>query len=617
MTGLLAAACLFAVPAPPLPAVDLTGQPLDLRSAAGERATVVVFLSFDCPVSNSYATTLNELSRAYAGRGVKVVGVVPTDDPVDAVRKQAGSFELAFPVYVDPRLAVADALRVATVPQAVVLDAGKAVRYRGRIDDGYAARLKRQPVTTHDLRVALDAILDGKAVAVAATPAVGCPISRPTATTAADGPTFHKEVSRILQTHCQGCHRPGQVGPFSLLTHKQAKGWADDIVTYTADKRMPPWKPAAGPPGGFSNARGLTDAETKTLADWVQAGCPEGDPKDAPPPKTYSDEWQNGPPDLILTVPEPFHVAASGPDLFRCFVIPSGLTEDKFIVGYEVKPGNPKVVHHTLNFWDVSGKARDLEARERAKNKTGGDRGPGYPVAMGLGFIPTPDPKRPGQPVTGGFGGWAPGQLATTLPAGAGFYLPKGADVVIQTHYHRTGKPEADRLRVGLYFAKKPVEKVWQTLAVGGMSPLVTIPAGKADFQARGSVWLTTDATIHNLIPHMHLIGRSVTMALTPPDGEPTTLIDIPDWDYNWQETYWLKEPIVAKAGTRIDIRAVYDNSTGNPNNPSRPPRRVFFGEETTNEMLFGFVGVTPVNPGRVRISRIDPAYLPKKKVGQ
>lgn len=613
MSALVLACGLLAAPVPGLPVVDLSGKPLDLLSAAGDKATVVVFLSFDCPVSNSYVAPLSALARGYAGRGVKVVGVVPTDEPPEQVRKQAAGFDLGFPLHTDPKLAAADALRATAVPQAVVLDADRVVRYRGRIDDGYAARLKPKPVTTHDLRDALEAVLANKPVTTAETPVVGCPITRPEAKSAATGPTFHRDVEPVLQKHCQGCHRPGQVGPFSLLTYKQAKTWADDIVSYTADRRMPPWKPAAGPPGGFSNARGLTDAERDVLARWVDAGCPQGDPKDAPPAPTYSDEWQNGPPDLVLTVPEPFRVGPTGPDLFRAFVLPTGLTEDRYIVGYEVKPGNPRVVHHTLNFWDLSGRARELERKTRELEKPGPDGGPGYPAPMSIGFIPVPDPKRPGQPVVGGFGGWAPGQLATRLPAGTGFHLPAGADVVLQTHYHRTGKPETDRLRIGLYFAKGPVEKVWQTVAVGGLSPLVRIPAGKSDYQAKGSVWLRHDAVIHSLVPHMHLIGRSIKMTLTPPGGEPVTLIDIPDWDYNWQETYWLAKPIVAPAGSRLEVSAVYDNSAANPHNPNRPPKAVYFGEETTSEMLFGFVGLTPVGKERVRVSRIDPAKLEKK----
>jgi hypothetical protein len=181
--------------------------------------------------------------------------------------------------------------------------------------------------------------------------------------------------------------------------------------------------------------------------------------------------------------------------------------------------------------------------------------------------------------------------------------------VVLQLHYHRTGKTEVDRTRIGIYFAKTPPEKKWVSMNVTGMMPFAYIPPGKSDHVVRGSGWLTADANLHSVMPHMHLIGRKVKITMTPPDGKPVTLIDIPDWDYNWQETYWLKESLRVKAGTRFDIEAVYDNSSKNPNNPSNPPKMVWFGEETTNEMLFGFFGATPVNVSeRPRIVRAPPA---------
>lgn len=599
MLGLPAAA--KSAPGLSLPGPD--GKPVAVAAVKGG-AAVVVFLSFDCPVSNSYATQLSELARDYAGRGVKVYGVVPGEESAD-VSKKAAEFKLGFPVLADPKFVATDALKAATVPEAFVLDVAGAVLYRGRIDDGYSARLKRNPaVTSHDLTAALDAVLAGKPVPTPATAAVGCAIYRPKPTESVSAAvSFHKDVLPILQAQCQACHRPGQAGPFSLTNYKQAVTWAADIKTYTQSKEMPPWKPVGGP--GYMNERKLTDSEIATLAKWADAGCPEGDPKDAPPPASFPAGWQLGEPDLVLTASEDFHVGPNGADAFRCFVLPTGLAEDKFVVGYEVKPGNPKVVHHTLNFWDRSGNGRELAEKEKGRKKTTDekDRGPGYPVAMGLGFIPLPMADRPNVPPTGAVGGWAPGQLATKLPEGVAFFLPKGADMIIQTHYHRTGKPETDRPTIGLYFAKTPVKKQWQSVGVGD-ARFSAIPAGAADHKVTMSATLGGDATVYNVTPHMHLIGRSVRVTMTPPGGDPVTLVDIPDWDYNWQETYWFKEPIKAKSGTRIDVTAVYDNSPANPLNPNNPPKRVTFGEQTTNEMLFGFVGMTADNGTRVPVKR-------------
>jgi peroxiredoxin len=601
---------------------DAAGRASALKDHAGKVATVVAFLSFDCPVSNSYANALAELHKAYAAKGVGFLAVVPTEDDAKKVAAKAAEFKYPFPVFADGKLAAAEAFRATVTPEVFVLDHNLVLRYRGRIDNQYYGRLKKNPqVTEHDLKAALDAVVAGKDVATPATRAIGCHIDPKERKVTSEDVTFHRDVAPILQKHCQACHRPGDVAPFALLTYKQAVNWASDIVHYTQSKDMPPWKPVGGVE--FANARALTLRELDALAAWEKGGCPEGDPKDAPPPLKFTDGWRLGEPDLVLAVPDDMHVGPAGKDEFRVFVLPTGLTEDKSVVAYEVKPGNATVVHHTLNYYDLSGKGRKLEEAEKARQKGADeqDRGPGYSVAMGLGFIPLPsDSPRPDVAAVGGLGGWAPGQLGVRVPDGAGMFLPKGSDFLLQVHYHRTGKPETDRTKVGLYFAKKPVEKPWNTLMIVGIKPPPLallgfagdpiIPAGKADHVEKGGGYLTGDATIYSVMPHMHLLGKSVKITMTPPGGEPTVLVDIAHWDYNWQETYWLAKPFVAKAGTRFEIEAVFDNSAKNPNNPSVPPKPVGYGEQTTNEMLFGFVGAVPVNAKRVGL-RPNP---PEKK---
>jgi peroxiredoxin len=583
---------------------DPEGDTSTLKAYVGKTATVVVFLSFDCPVSNSYATTLADLHKAYKSKGVSFLAVVPTDDVPATVAKKATEFKFPFPVFSDSKRVAADAFKAVVTPEAFVLDSKMVLRYRGRIDNQYYGRLKRNPqVTEHDLKAALDALVAGKEITTTATRAIGCHIEAKERKVTSENVTYHRDVLPILQKHCQSCHRPGEVGPFALMTYKQAVNWSADIVHYTQTRDMPPWKPTGGVE--FANSRALTIRELDTLAAWEKAGCPEGDAKDAPPARKFPEGWNLGEPDLVLTVPDDFHVGASGKDLFRCFVMPTGLTEDKYVVAYEVRPGNASVVHHTLNYFDTTGKAKKLELaeKERTKGKEEVDRGPGYTVAMGIGFIPLPsDAPRPGVPAVGGLGGWAPGQLGVRFPEGSGTLLPRGSDIVMQLHYHRTGKAEKDRTKIGLYFAKKPVEKPWNTLVIAGMSPLSMIPANKADHLQKGGGYLSGDATVHSVLPHMHLLGKSVKITMTPPGGDPRVLVDIKHWDYNWQESYWLAKPIAAKAGTLFEIEAVFDNSAKNPHNPNTPPKLVTFGEQTTNEMLFGFVGVVPAGKERVRL---------------
>jgi peroxiredoxin len=561
--------------------IGVDGKMTNLHALKG-KTVVAVFLSFECPVSNSYAPVLNELVKSYHDKNVAFIALAPTKDDAAELAKQAKEFDLKFTLYRDAELKVARALDAKKVPEAFVLDRDLKLCYRGRIDDGYAQRLvPKKKFDRHDLRDAIDAVLAGKSIKEPITEAVGCPIFYPREQTTAGKFTYHRDVLPILQNHCQQCHRPGEIGPFSLMTYQQAVTWADDIKSYTHDKKMPPWKPSDGVT--MKSERRMSDKDVATLAAWVAAGTPEGDPRDAPPVKKFTDGWTLGPPDLILEPKEEMIVGASGGDLFRCFVLPTELKEDRFVVAYEIRAGNPRVVHHTLNFLDTQGRGRRIEEREmkREKQPNEKDVGPGYTSRMGPGFFPP----------SGEVGGWAPGLRPHYMPEGVGYYLPKGSDVVMQIHYHRTGRVEKDKTRLGLYFAKKQADKPLQPIAVPGR--FLFIPAGATNYKVQGDVWLAQDATLHTVTPHMHLLGKSIKVTMTPPNGPTTTIVDIKDWDYNWQETYFFEKSIKAPAGTKFSVEGVYDNSDKNPNNPSSPPRLVTLGEQTTNEMCFGFIGAT------------------------
>jgi peroxiredoxin/mono/diheme cytochrome c family protein len=568
------------------------GKATSLYDLKDRKAIVVVFLSFDCPVSTSYSPTLIELAKDYGPRGVAFLGISPTDDDVATVAKHAKEFGLPFPVLKDEKLVAADALKAEITPEAFVLDGQfYQLRYRGRIDNSYAARLKKNTQTTKfDLKQALDELLAGKDIGTPVTEAVGCSIVRETKSKPSTGSvTYYRDVAPILQKNCQSCHRPGEVGPFSLMSYKQAVNWASDIKEYTQKREMPPWKPVEGP--AFRDARKMTDKEIATLAAWVDGNTPAGDPKDAPPPAKFTKGWQLGEPDLVLSADSDFVLGASGRDVFRCFVLPTKLDEDKYITALEVRPGNPRVVHHTLNFIDTGGRGRKFEQQEKDRPKKDGekDSGPGYSMSMGIGFIPN-----------GAIGGWAPGQLARHLPDNTGYFLPKGSDVVLQVHYHRDGREEKDRTQIGLYFAKRPAAKRFQGMVLPGR--FLFLPAGADDFKVKGTITVDQDCTIHSIMPHMHMLGKQIRVTMTPPGGEATPLINIKEWEYNWQETYFFKEPIAVKAGTRFDVEAHYDNSAKNPKNPNNPPKLVHFGEQTTDEMCFVFFGATSDRPGRIRV---------------
>lgn len=591
MKHVIPAALISLLLAPPVSAasvadfklVDADGKPWSLH-AKKHKATVVVFLAAECPMSSGYLPALAEHSKKYGEKGVQVVGVFPD---ADATPKQlaahAKEYKLPFTLLWDESHAAVKAFGAKTTPEAFVLDDSFTVRYRGRIDDGFSARLKAKPGTARqDLTIALDELLAGKPVSVAETKAFGCPIGEPAKKAVVVGPavTFHKDVLPVLQAHCQSCHRPGQVGPFALTSYKQATKWADACLEEVKAKKMPPWKAEKNDILGAG--RSLPPEAIATLEKWVEQGLPEGDPKDAPPPAKFTDGWTLGEPDLILEADEDTVVGPNGRDLFRVLVFPTNLPEDKYITAMEVKPGNARVVHHTLQMIDTSGTARKLQADAQKKAKpTDADRGPGYSVSMGWGFLPNPGNM---------LGGWAPGLLPKRLPDGIGQTLPKGADMCVQFHYHRTGKEEKDRTKIGLYFAKGPIEQKYRSIAATGL--FKQMPAGEKNFVVENTWRLTDDVTLYRLVPHMHLLGKDIELRATLPGEKERSLIRIPEWDYNWQEQYELKEPMKLPKGTILRVRATYDNSADNPNNPSSPPKTVHIGEQTTDEMCFVFLGV-------------------------
>jgi hypothetical protein len=390
---------------------------------------------------------------------------------------------------------------------------------------------------------------------------------------AVEPPTFSGEVVRIFQERCQTCHRPGEHAPFSLLTHADAVARKDDIRDAVTGRAMPPWKPVDGF-GDFLEPRRLTDAEIATLVSWIDAGAPEGDPAKLPPPRRFPTGWTLGPPDAVLEMPEPYTVAAKAADVYRCFVIPTAFPEDRWVTRVEWAPGDRKLVHHILSYVDTTDAAERLD---RA------DPGPGYTCFGGPGFAPA-----------GGLSGWAPGIQPRVMADGVGMLLPKGARLVVQMHYNNEA-PEGrtDRTRVGLHFARGPIDKRQRSIAV--LNRTFTIPPGERRHEVRASLTVPPGRDLHanTIAPHMHLLGRAMTVTATYPDGTVRPLIRIDDWDFNWQGNYTLARPVPLPAGTRIDMLAVFDNSAESPRQPSRPPRPVSWGEGTTDEMAIVFIGIT------------------------
>jgi mono/diheme cytochrome c family protein len=381
---------------------------------------------------------------------------------------------------------------------------------------------------------------------------------------AGDTVTFNREIAPIIYRNCSACHRPGEAAPFTLLSYKDVAKKGKMIAKVTSSHLMPPWKAeVASYP--YRDERRLTEGEIALIQAWVKGNMPEGRGAKPEPPK-FASGWQLGEPDLVVEMPAAYHVPADGPDIYRNIAVPLGLTEDKWITAIDMRPSARAVVHHVLYFADPNGRAHQ-------KPQQGAE--PGF-SGMRVGGA------------TIGLGGWAVGAQPHFFPEGFALHTPKGSDLVVQYHFHPTGKPEAEKSLIGLYFAKKAPER---TLARIQMPPHYSlfsgldIPAGEKDFVIRDTYTLPVAIDAVGVGAHAHYIARQMKMTATLPGGDVKTLLFINDWDFAWQDRYYFQQLVRLPQGTRLDVEIHWDNSADNTRNPSSPPVRVTWGEESKDEM--------------------------------
>ena len=547
---------------PALSFTTLNGKTYNLDILTKQGPVVITFLATECPVAQRYTTRLKHLHAEFPTH--TFIAVYPNEnDSVDEVKAHVAKSEYTFYIVKDTTGSLARTFGATMTPQTFVVDTTRTLQYRGAIDDNrYETRVKH-----HYLQDALIATREGTPVPVQETASFGCTIHFPE-TALPDEVTYSEHIAPILQKQCQACHRQGEVAPFTLVDYSDAKAWATEIAAYTQARLMPPWKPALGY-GNFKNERRLTDTEIEMIAYWVESGAPAGDLDAVPPAPEFHDDWVLGEPDWIAEMPVEYEIEPEGEDEYRQFIIPTNFETDMYIQAVDVQPGNRKTVHHVIPYLDVNGEARKLDAQ---------DPKPGY-VTEGTG---------PGFDSVGSLGGWAPGISPVVLPEGVGYLLPKGADIVMQVHYYRTGHLERDRTRLGLYFSK--TENTTKLHIGDATNSKFMVPPGADWYAVQAHEDFKRDVYLLATMPHMHLIGRDMRLVATTPEGIRYDLIWIQDWDFNWQDIYHYQEPLFLPAGTRVDLVAHFDNSAANPANPNDPPVPVGWGEKTTDEMCIGFL---------------------------
>ncbi len=446
---------------------------------------------------------------------------------------------------------------------------------------------------------------------------------------AQDVVTYTKDISPIIYNNCTICHRPGEIGPFALTNFEEVRDEAYTILSVTRKGYMPPWMPDREfSKFKFLGERGLTDQEVETIAQWVEAGMPEGDPAiEAPLPK-FAKGSALGNPDLTLRAGEPYKIKGSNEDEYRVFVLPTGLSEDRDLVGVEFRPGNRAILHHALLAFDTTGQARESDASDPLV---------GYEVFGGFGIPVSPQAQLPG---------YTPGAVPLRLPKGVGIKLPAGADILMQTHYAPWPVRASDQSGVNLFFAEEPVERYLKTRQLmpfdlveedtlqppelnllerlevvrelvdefgqngfGGAGNSGDVAERLGDgFGGRLEGWslfklppdevsrfhgiwkVEEDISLISIYPHMHLLGKGWEIYAIDPEGNRENLLKIDSWDFNWQGDYPLPNYLKIDKGSTIHAIATYDNTAANPLNPRMPPQASGWGGKTTDEMyLLGF----------------------------
>lgn len=521
-------------------------------------ALVIAFTGVGCPLTKKFAPELAAIEDSLKGRKVSFLYVNPTESD-DAREQLSIAREHGFdgPVIHDVKGVFGRALGALTTTDVFVLDRARTLVYRGAVSDQYGIGYAKNSASAHYLKDAIHAALNNTQPTIAATWAPGCNLDFDEPETTIADVTYHNRISRIVQENCLECHRKGGVAPFSLASYKDVVGNAAMIRSVVNDGLMPPWfaKPIEGVDHAWANDRSLSDVDKRDLIAWLRGDKPVGNSADAPLLRNYPSEWSIGEPDEIISLPRQVKVKATGQMPYVNLKVKTNYKEDRWVTATEIRPTFAEVVHHVLVFVipkEDAGKRRNLNAEDR-------------------GFLAA----------------YVPGNTWRKWGDGFAKYLPAGATLHFQMHYTPNGRAVHDQTRLGLTFAKAPPENIVKIASLSNHK--ISIPPRAPNHRESRRLYIPSDVEIMSFLPHMHLRGKAFRYDLLDPGGKRSTLLDIPEYDFNWQLQYRYTKPLLVKAGSTIEAVAWYDNSPDNPANPN-PNETVKWGDQTDEEMLIGYI---------------------------
>ncbi|MEH6571019.1 MAG: redoxin domain-containing protein [Halioglobus sp.] len=530
----------------------------------GDHKAIVIFIQGNgCPIVRNGAPTLAAIRDEYADQGVAFFMLNPQmQDDRDSIAREAQEFGYDFPILLDESQLVAQALGVDRTSETFVIDPkSMSIVFRGPIDDRLGYETQKPQASNHYLKDALSALLSGQQLAAQSseTPdAPGCLIGFPSHEQQSNTPvSYSEDVAPILERHCVTCHRDGGIAPWSMSSHAMVQGWSKMMREVLMTRRMPPGQFDAHVGKPIEDGVVVTPQELQTLVHWIDAGAPiTADEPDPLAALEFDDSlFTLGKPDIVLKVP-PQSIPATGVLDYRYIPVELNLDKDIWIRAIEFAPGDRKVLHHVITYLqspaDKSSRARD----------EGDDR-------------------------DSSIGGFAPGRQPDVFRDNSGRLVRKGSNLLLQMHYTTSGKTTVDATQIGLYLHKKPPTYVMSGGVAGQRRFL--IPPHAKEYPLEGEMLIERDAYLYGMMPHMHFRGKHMSYTAEYPDGSSELLLSVPKYEFNWQFSYQLKEPLFLPAGTRLIARGAMDNSARNPANPD-PSKPVRFGLQTKHEMFFGFL---------------------------
>lgn len=571
LTGLMVAGIAFSAGARPeaaakrttsllarIPSVrDISDRQTTLSKLAGPKGLVVAFTSTSCPVTKRQLANIAQLEDQFRAKGINFVYINPieTDSASDASRVSS-STGLNGRYIIDTDKSISRVLAPRTTAEVFVFNGNQELVYRGAADDQYTVTSSLPKPRNQWLLSTLGAVVAGKKPATANVDPSGCalePVNAPPKTAI----TYYDTVAPIIQKNCVSCHRQGGIAPFKLDTIADVKSHAAMIKQSVEQGTMPPWQaaPAVGTTKSpWVNDCSLQPADKDTLLTWLRGPRAVGNIAKAPKPlPAINDGWSLGKPDMIVTMPQPLFVPATGVLPYKIMDAEVNITEDKWVQSVEVVPSAKQVVHHVLIFIRKPGQFSVEDLNERASF----------------------------------FAAYVPGTSTAAWPEGLAKKLPKGTVLRFQMHYTTNGTAATDQTKLGIRFASKAPEH--EIKVTGASNTRFRIPAGDPNYKVVSSLPIPMDIKMTALMPHMHVRGKAAKYELVMPDGTRKLLLDVPRYDFNWQHTYRYAEPVMVPKNSRLEYTCWFDNSTANKNNPD-PKREVPWGPQTFDEMQLGYI---------------------------